>query len=58
MKGVGESFGDQVAAVLGAAEHRSKAYPSIRDARSAGGNDAMRPHGRRRSVDHLSVDCP
>ena len=37
--------------LLGAIEHRSGAYPSIRVARSADGNDADGAHGRRRSVD-------
>ena len=37
--------------LLGDAEHRSGAYPSIPVVRSAGGNNADGPHGRRRSVD-------
>lgn len=37
--------------LLGAIEHRSGAYPSIRVARSADGNNADGPHGRQRSVD-------
>jgi Predicted exonuclease len=40
-----------VGQLLGAIEHRSEAYPSIRVARSAEGNNADGPHGRRRSVD-------
>jgi len=40
-----------VGQLLGAIEHRSEAYPSIRAARSTGGNNADGPHGRRRSGD-------
>jgi hypothetical protein len=40
-----------VGQLLGAIEHRSGAYPSIRVARSGDGNNADGPHGRRRSVD-------
>lgn len=47
----GERFGGQVGQLLGAIEHRSGAYPSIRVARSADGNNADGPHGRQRSVD-------
>src|SRR6202171_5317249 len=47
----GERFGGQVLRRLGAIEHRSEAYPSIGEARSADGNNADDVHGRRRSVD-------
>jgi uncharacterized protein YprB with RNaseH-like and TPR domain len=40
-----------VCQLLGAIEHRSEAYPSIRVARSADGTNADDAYGRRRSVD-------
>jgi uncharacterized protein len=40
-----------VGQLLGAIEHRSGAYPSIRVVRSADGNNADGSHGRQRSVD-------
>ena len=39
----------QVAAVLGASEHARARIPWMRNRARAGGNNAMRPHGRRRS---------
>src|SRR5437879_7551407 len=39
----------QVAAVLGDSEHARERIPWMRDRARAGGNNAMRPHGRRGS---------